>query len=141
MKNLKLKTILFSLMAFVVMTVFLSSCKKDADPVEVVAESAETIEEQFEYFTLPDEFNEMSNEELTKYFKENEIDESDISEMGVQIQEGEIQDRGCVASIVISYCKYEYGCSYNYYRKRVLKRHYCESSGYSYNWEWGSCCY
>ena len=141
MKNLKLKTLLFSLMASVMMTVFLSSCNKDAGTVDVVAESAEIIEEQIEYFTLPDEFNEMSDEELSKYFEDNEIEESDILKMATIVPEGEIQDRGCVHTTIYSYCKYNYSCSYNNYKLRLYKRRYCDSSGTYYYWTWGSCCY
>ena len=139
MKNLKLKTILFSLMAVVMMTVFLSSCNKDAGTVDVVAESAEIIEDKSEYFTLPDEFNEMSDEELSKYFEDSEIEESDFLEIAEVVPEGEIQDRWCSSPYYTYYvCKYYYNCSRKV-RKRWLKRVYC-SYGMYYQWVWGSCC-
>jgi len=71
MKILKLKSILFSLMAIVMVTVFLSSCEKENSIQKTVEEA--TFENST-IFKLSNEFNEMSDVEVLNYL-ENLTDE------------------------------------------------------------------
>lgn len=133
MKISKLKSILFSLIAIGSISVFLISCEKE--DMQIAKE--EIYNEVSEAFTLSDEMNNLSDEELVEYFKD--YSEADFSTLEIKAIDKTIESRWCTSAVTTATCCHAVApCVRG--MKRILKRKYCEGSGYHYYWIWGSCC-
>jgi|GEM_PF-2758218 len=116
MNILKLKTILFSLLAIAMVTVFLTSCEKE--PINTI----ENVLLTDDILELPNNFDPDSGE-LIDY-----LDGLDL-EIKTDTQQGEIESRGCGSYYQVSGCLMRKYCTYKG-KPFYFYRNPC--SGYSY---------
>ena len=128
MKTLKIKFGLFSLLAVLTVSVFLTACEQE----NIVPDSLEEVStESSAIFTMPDEINDLSDEEIIEYLED--LSEEEIASLSIEVQNDELELRGCVT--IYQYCKTNYwGCTFG---KKFYKLRKC---GNSYIWVWGNCC-
>lgn len=147
MKTLKIKLGLFSLLAILAVSVLLTSCEQQEtivfDTIEYNQsnESLSTDNTESVIFTLPERFDNMSEEDLTAFF--NNTSEEDILALSTIVSLQQIGDR----------CDYYCGSwSYNgsncltaYWGKKWRHRYrrHCTNGHdgyYQYKYVWGSSC-
>jgi len=133
MKISKLKSILFILIAISSISVFMISCEKE----DIQLTESDMYNKVSEAFTLSDEINNLSNGELVEYFKD--YSEADFSTLEINAIDKTIEARWCTSAVTVAICCHTVApCVRG--MQRLLKRKYCEGSGYHYYWIWGSCC-
>jgi len=145
MKILKLKSILFSLMAITMITVFLTSCEE-----KNLAENTHlnTELEGTQLYVLPNEFDDMTSEQLKTHL--DDLSEQEILSLETISIDDKIEER-CGTWKDITYyttCRvlpYNY-CFYGYKRATKLQRQkrWCgppTNGGYDYRWAYKSCCW
>jgi len=136
MKNSNLKSILFSLLAVAVVTVFLSSCEKDVTQNNQEITKIETDENSIVYFKLPKSLDNMSPADFESYMADK--DENHISELAEEIPQGDLALRGPELCSPPKYIGYHCSgsCPYPQLRGKVkFYRQYCQQEG---GWIWWS---
>jgi len=121
-------------------TVFLSSCEKNAGQNEPAINNLETDESSTVYFKLPESFDNISPTDFESYMADKE--ENHISELAKEILQSELELRWCGSPKYIgSHCSGS--CPHGSLRGKVkFYRKYCDDSG----WIWYSvntsdCCW
>lgn len=134
MKRLKLS--LFSLLAMLAFSIFVSSCEK-ADEAELLTEEPT----ESHYFTLPQEFDEMSEEDMTSHLER--MTQEELENIGTEIKAEEVEARSCGNWATICYFNApSWYCSAGC-RKARLKRRWCGppgNGGYQYRVYYYNCC-
>jgi len=129
MKNLKIRFGLFSLLAILAVSVSMTSCEQEniaQEPLEEVAAETSMI------FTLPNEINDLSDEEIAEYLQS--LSDEEIAGLSMEIGNGELESR-CWWRTIYRQCKVSgWGCQY--YKREYLH----QVCGNKYRRIWGSCC-
>ena len=99
MKNFKSITLLSCFLSLIAFTVFFSSCKQNEDFAAVEKEEAAELEvpvgENAIIYQLPDEYNNMPEEELRKFIEN--LSEEDFLKIAVVVPDGQVEDRWCTS--------------------------------------------
>ncbi len=137
MNILKLKSILCSLMAIALVTVFLTSCEKNDTLPTTNEVNIDKNEDDVIYFKLSESFDNMSDEKLNEFLQDKTKEE--ILDMAVEVLENNLDSRWCTSATSIwTSCQYSHNCGGRRYV--TLKKKYCDSRGWFYYLSYGSCC-
>ncbi len=135
MKNLKFG--LFSLLAILAVSVFLTSCEQN-EPIPNLSEVNITENnDEATYYRLPDSFGDMSVEELNDFLQDKTAEE--ILDMAVEVLDNNLEFRWCNSPVTYyTSCQYSGTCGGR--RTVKFKKRYCDSIGWFYYTTLGSCC-
>ncbi len=127
MKTLKIKLSFFSLLAILAVSVFLTSCEQEQEILPDVIEDVNelNVSDDGVLFTLPEQFDNMSEEELNAFFEG--VSHEDLLALGTIVPTQEIEDRWCSTGwlYLYSYCKtFQY---YPYSRRYFVFRRWCNN--------------
>jgi len=138
MKTLKLG--LFSLLATLAVSVFLTSCEQQlAITTETEFSEEPQPDEILSIFKLPEEFNGMSEEELETFFKNTS--EEELSEIMIVVTQEDIEMR-CNKpwKYIGTRCRNNVHCGSGE-REQKRYRRWCGWQGWQWAWgDWRYCC-
>jgi|GEM_PF-3070985 len=146
MKFLKVKLGLFSLLTVLAVSVFLTSCDQQEaivpDTINGVNELNESVMSDVDaiVFTLPEQFNDMSEEELDA-FLEN-ISDEELEELQIPMKASEVDFRGCGGwTYQGTRCRNSHLCNSNRGEFKAYRR-WCWGwiSGYKWSYDRIGCC-
>jgi len=150
MKNLEIKLSIFGFLLILATSVFFTSCEQELD---ITPETAFSEKDEFQsdenpmIFILPEEFNDMSDEEIKIFFENTSFEE--LSEIVTIISQEDIEMRGCGSWYPYgsSSCNSNDSCS----GKRKSQRYRRDCTNWfwelidygpipEFKYEWGNCC-
>jgi len=138
MKNLKIKFGLFSLLAILAVSVFLTSCEREnIDIIENVDFSISESENVIN-FILPETMNDKSQDEIIQFIEN--LSKEEIKELSETSHINEVESRSCG-----NWSHYGWGCSNNYGVQVKIERRWCGPPSYgAYEYSgiyyWNSSC-